>query len=243
MFKRFFWSLLVIFLLLGISLSLYSCAPKKEASKPEEKKEEAKGVITESAKVEEPVQEIEVTGELAKPKLKLTREGALIAADFDTCKKPNNLGGDFGAWNKDPNDFSQGCFDSFVSTIKRGDDGCSMQIMYDVDSVNPAYNGFWMRLEGVDLSAYKAISFWLKGDEMRGFTKVFKVELKNTKGHLGKYYVTEVTKDWKEIVIPLDKFAGLEDRTSMHEFVIVFEDRVATKKEGAIYIDDITFLK
>ncbi|MGE4357794.1 MAG: carbohydrate binding domain-containing protein [Candidatus Omnitrophota bacterium] len=244
MFKKFFWSLVVIILLVGIGFTLYSCAPKKEsATKPEEKKEEAKVVVSETAEKEEAKQEIEVTGELVKPKLKLTREGALIAADFDTCKKPNNLGGGFGAWNKDPNDFTQGCFDSFVSTIKRGDEGCSIQLMYDVDSPNPAYNGFWMRLQGIDLSDYKALSFWVKGDEVRGFTKVFKVELKNTKGQMGRYYVTEVTKDWKEIVIPLDKFAGLEDRTSMHEFVIVFEDRIATKKEGAIYIDDIVFLK
>ncbi|MCM8798493.1 MAG: hypothetical protein NC821_03390 [Candidatus Omnitrophica bacterium] len=249
MFKKIFWLVGVIFLPLAIGFFIYSCAPKKEsAQKPEEKKEE---VAKEVVKQEAGEEKIEVTGELAKPKLTLTREGALVVADFDTCKKPNNVGGDFGAWNKDPSDFTQGCFDSFVSTIKHGDEGCSIQLMYDVDSPNPAYNGFWMKLQGIDISDYKALSFWVKGDEMRGFTKVFKVELKNTKfswdrpsaGNMGRYYVTEVTKDWKEIVIPLDKFAGLEDKTSLAEFTIVFEDRIATKKEGAIYIDDIAFLK
>jgi len=39
---------------------------------------------------------------------------ALVVADFDTGDKPNNLGGDFGAWDKDPNDESQGCQLSFA---------------------------------------------------------------------------------------------------------------------------------
>lgn len=166
-----------------------------------------------------------------------------MVADFDTCKRPNNVGGDFGAWNKDPQDFTQGCFDSFISTIKHGDEGCSIQLMYDVLSDNPAYNGFWMKLNGINISEYKALSFWVKGDEVRGFTRVFRVELKNNKGEVGKCYVTEVTSAWKEIVIPFDKFTGITDFSSMSEFVIVFEDYIATKKEGAIYIDNISFLR
>jgi len=222
----FFGEIALVFVVLG--LMLFGCAPKKP--EPEEE-------ITEEVLLA-PEEKVEEVKEAAKPK-----ERFFVVADFDTCSKPNNVGGDFGSWNKDPTDFSQGTLDSFIPTIKHGDKGCSIQLMYDVLSDNPAYNGFWMKLNGIYISDYKKLSFWVKGDEMRGFTKVFKVELKNTKGQVGRCYVTEVTSDWKEIVIPFDKFSGINDFTSMSEFVIVFGDRIATKKEGAIYIDNIAFLK
>ncbi len=230
-------SWVLVFVVLG--LTLYSCAPKKPAPKPEEAETE-EGIVVEE-KIEKAAEKKDIV--VGKKKLAVPKEGVLMAADFDTCKKPNNVGGDFGAWNKDPQDFTQGCFDSFIPTIKHGEEGCSVQIMYDVLSPNPAYNGFWMKLNGIDLAGYNKVSFWVKGDEMRGFTKVFKAELKNNKGQVGKCYVTEATSEWKKIVIPFDKFAGITDFSSMSEFVIVFEDRIATKKEGAIYIDDIAFLK
>ena len=37
----------------------------------------------------------------------------LVILDFDTGDKPNNIGGDFGAWDKDPNDETQWCEISF----------------------------------------------------------------------------------------------------------------------------------
>jgi hypothetical protein len=163
----------------------------------------------------------------------------IIIADFDSGEKPNNVGGDFGAWDRDPEDMTQYAADSFISTIKRGDDGYSIQIYYDVDSPNPAYNGFWMDLAGIDASDNSVLSFWIKGDKMRGYTTTFKVELQNNKGEVGKYYVSSVSDDWKEIIIPLRSFGGLNDLSSLNELTIVFEDMTATKKEGAIYIDDI----
>lgn len=189
---------------------------------------------------------------VVRPKSKTTKEpseekkesrGTFLIADFNDCKKPNKLGGGFGAWDKDPKDFTQKAMDSFVSNIKHGEDGCSVQIAYDVISPNEAYNGFWMNLNGLDATEYNKFNFWVKGDDRRGFTKVFKVELKNTKGEVGKTYVTGLKDEWKKMTLPLSKFKQLTDFTTLKEFVIVFEDRIATAKEGAIYIDDIHLSK
>jgi len=86
----------------------------------------------------------------------------LMIADFDTGDKPNNLGGDFGAWDKDPNDDTQTCAVSFnFGDDPTGNtDGYSLQMDYDVDSPNPAYNGFWTTLEGKDFSVlYQSESY------------------------------------------------------------------------------------
>jgi len=167
----------------------------------------------------------------------------LYIHDFDRGAKPNRVGGDFGSWDKDPADFTQACMESFDSSVKHGNSGYSLRLDYDVDSPNPAYNGFWSKLEGLNASGYSKLVLWVKGDSDKGFTKVFKLELKNDKGEVGSYYITNVTKDWTKIEIPLEEMAGLTDLSSLSEFVIVFEDRIATVKEGTIYIDDIYFVK
>lgn len=235
--KKVLLSVWVSVMFVALGFILFSCGPKKQ--KPEPGKEVTEG---ETSIFEMPSKE-EKSREVAQKETTPSAEGILLVADFNTDKKPNNVGGDFGAWNGDSADFEQGCFESFISTTKHGDEGYSLQLMYDVDSSKPAYNGFWMKLNGIDISGYKDISFWVKGDAERGFTRVFKVELKNKQREVGSYYVTDIGPEWKEIVIALDNFKGIKDFSSMDEFVIVFEDRIATRKEGAIYIDDVSFVK
>ena len=170
-------------------------------------------------------------------------EEELLVADFDSGEKPSNIGGNFGAWDKDPSDFSQGCKEGFDSVNRLGSKGFAMKLDYDVDSSNPAYNGFWMLLPNLNGSNYDNLSFWIKGDSDDGYTTVFKTELKNAARQTGRYYVTNVTDQWQEVVVPLSDFKGLTDLTNLTEFVIVFEDRVASNKDGVIYIDDIKLTK
>jgi len=168
---------------------------------------------------------------------------SLLIADFDTGEKPNNIGGNFGTWDKDPADFSQGSSEAFDSVHRHGGQGFSMKIDYDVDSPNPAYNGFWMFLQNVDATGYDNLTFWVKGDPDKGYTTVFKIELKNAKRQIGRYYASNVTDQWQEIIIPLNQFKGMTDFSGLTELVMVFEDRVASNKAGVIYIDDIRFTK
>jgi hypothetical protein len=124
-----------------------------------------------------------------------------------------------------------------------GDRGYSLKLTYDVDSPFSAYNGFFTNLMGIDISDYKYLVFYVKGDKKAGFTKSLNLELKNDKKQVGRLFVEGITDEWKKMVIPLGQFTGINDFKVMKEFVIVFSDIGVTKKEGVIYIDDIYFSK
>ena len=176
--------------------------------------------------------------------LPLAPASSLVAADFNTGDRPNNLGGDFGSWDKDPEDPTQSCrmsFDPDDAVLPKGE-GYSLRLRYDVDSSNEAYNGFWMKLEGNDLSQYNTLSFYVKGDAKEGFTDRIKIEIK-TFEKTGFLYVGGITGQWKKISIPLKKFRKIKNFKPMNEFVIVFEDSMSVPKKGAILIDQIAFSK
>ncbi|MFH1800203.1 MAG: carbohydrate binding domain-containing protein [Candidatus Omnitrophota bacterium] len=168
----------------------------------------------------------------------------LVIADFDTGDKPNNIGGDFGGWDKDPNDESQGTQMSFDTDDSQGDAaGYAIRLDYDVDSPNPAYNGFWMKLNGEDATAYNTLNFYVKGDAKAGYTKRFKIELKDMTNKPSAYIVSGITDQWQKISIPFEKFRRIENWNSLNELVFVFDDINSSPKTGSILIDQITFSK
>jgi hypothetical protein len=167
----------------------------------------------------------------------------LIIADFDEEKKPNNVGGDFGSWNYAPNDETQGCWDAFEATDFTGGEGYAIAMEYDVKSPNPAFCGFWMKLGWMDVTPYDILSFWAKGDEVKGYTTRFKIELKNKQGARAVYTVSGIDGKWQEFSIPIKQSRSIKDWSKMDELTVVFDDILATKKVGKIYIDQITFKK
>jgi hypothetical protein len=168
----------------------------------------------------------------------------LVIADFDTGDKPNNIGGDFGGWDKDPNDESQGTQMSFDTDDSQGDaSGYAIRLDYDVDSPNPAYNGFWMKMNGEDATAYNTLNFYVKGDAKLGYTKRFKIELKDMTNKPSAYIVSGVTDQWQKISIPFEKFRRIENWNSLNEFVIVFDDINSSPKTGGILFDQLTLSK
>ncbi len=212
-------------------LILVGCVPLEEYRVKEEKTVKEPEVVEEKKTVEKKKVSAEKPGDI------------LMIDDFDDGEKPNNLGGDLGAWDRDPADETQTCREYFTSDVKCGEEGYSMKLEYDVDSPSPAFNGYWTKLQLIDITPYENLVFYVKGDREKGFTTQFKIELKNTKNQVGKYYVKGVTSDWQKVVVPLKNFVGITDFSKMTEFVVVFEDRIATDRDGAIYIDNLYFSK
>lgn len=168
--------------------------------------------------------------------------GELIVADFDTGDKPTNIGGDFGAWDKDPNDETQLCQMSFESDDALGDKlGYSIRLDYDVDSPNPAYNGFWMKLNDLDVTTYNTVNFYIKGDTTAGFTKRVKIELKDSTKQPAPFILSGLTDQWQKFSIPFEKFRRIKNWDALNEFVVVFDDINSNPKTGTIFVDHITF--
>jgi len=149
-----------------------------------------------------------------------------------------------------------------------GATGRCLQLTYDVTDSGPAsdpYPGSWAAyvtsLGDASINNYNYLSFWVKGALGREY---FKIELhhKNydyTKpvGYNSNYkaevYVTDyldggVTTGWRKVVIPLDAFANINDRTKIKELVFTFEYTQSTlndnsPKNSTVYISNISFGK
>ena len=173
--------------------------------------------------------------------LALAAAAELMVADFNNGTKPNNLGGDFGCWIKDPADPMQGCAEAFDAKDRYGSKGYALRLIYSVKSTKPAFGGLWMRLNDLDASRFGALAFRVRGDAGMGYTKTFKVELKDMADQSSHRYVNDVTDQWQDVVIPLAEFEGMANPRKLKELVIVFEDTTATAKQGVIYLDDIRF--
>jgi hypothetical protein len=163
----------------------------------------------------------------------------------------NNLGGEIGAWELDPEDSSQGIDISFDNRVKNGPSGNALKVSYNVNSGKNAANGFWAQLQDLDVSPYDHFEFWVKGDEAKGFTTVFKIEFKKTRmgedGYeetiKGSYTVKGVTGKWQKISIPLNVMNGMSDWRDIREMVVSFEKKRVDKPEGVLYFDDFAFVR
>ncbi len=182
----------------------------------------------------------ETTETVKKESKKEEKASALFIDDFDTAEKPNKFGGDSGTWNKDPEDLTQGCIMSFDGLVRYGEKGFSLKLDYDVDSPNAAYCGYWSKLQDKDISRYKYLVFYAKGDDVEGYTTKFILELKNA-NQSSKRIVEGINNSWQMFKIPLSEFREIKDWKSMKELVITFDDVTVTNKKGGIYIDEIYF--
>lgn len=168
-----------------------------------------------------------------------------VVARFDSGEPVNELGREIEIWLMgDGSDQTQGARMTFVKDDALGNpEGSSLRLDYDVDSENPAYNGMRMGLEGLNAAGYTYLNFYLKGDAAKGFTKALKIELIGSTKRPSPQMIQGVTADWKKFSIPLSDFWAISDWSKLEKFVVVFADINNDPKEGAIFIDHVSFSK
>lgn len=164
----------------------------------------------------------------------------LLVADFNRSKHETNTGHPFGAWDSDPGDPTHFCRARLVENERIGQTGFSLMLEYDVDSPNPAFNGFWMKLPQVRLRQYGALSFDIKGDRAKGYTHRLMLELKGN-SQVARYTLGGISDVWQRVRIPLWDFENVDSVREASEFVIVFEDQSVTQRVGTLYLENVRF--
>jgi len=165
----------------------------------------------------------------------------LMVADFNRGGWRTNLGDPFGGWDRDPEDPTQFCRPRLVDEPRMGSSGYSLKLSYDVESPNPAYNGFWMKLPLIPIRRFTVLSLAIKGDPEEGFTRRLKLELKDGRRRVADYTLDGITDQWAIVRISLRDFRNAHNLRNATEFVIVFDDEMVTEPVGAIYLDEVAF--
>ena len=192
----------------------------------------------------------------------ITDTEALID-DFEDEDPKNYLGGESGSWNMDPYDEAYSVKEEIVEEGGGENPNRALKITYDVDGPGAVELGYWSRLMDFDATNYDHLVLDVRGNEAEGFSSTFMIELKKYKDpqervhHLtGTAIVKNLTSEWQTIQIPFNSMTGLFDkanpkvwenpllsRTHLHEFVINLQSRRLDQKAGAIYIDNLRFVR
>jgi len=171
-------------------------------------------------------------------------EEVLVIDDFNDGNLQDKLGGTWEVWLRTQDDPTQNCKMSFVTEDALGNpSGQAVRLDYDVESENPAYNGFRAYLKDFDATPYKSLSLYLKGDPAPGLTQKVKIELIGPDKRPSPYVIDGITGEWQKFTVPLSEFWVVQDWTKLYQFVVVFADILNTPKTGTVYVDEVSFSK
>ncbi len=175
----------------------------------------------------------------------------LTVANFDKGSLTNDLNGPSGTWALEENNENNVCRAELVSNPRVGDKGYSLQLSYNVDAPwsQKAVNGFWTKLNSINLSKFDHLEFYAKGSSTGDFPSTFKVQLTKYRNRetgemmSGSYIIKDLGREWKKVSIPLNKMTGIVDWRKIEELVIVFQNRRLDRKIGTVFIDNIEFVR
>jgi len=171
----------------------------------------------------------------------IKKNGYFLLDNFDDCDL-NLLGRKINCYKKLPSV----CTFARTNEERVGPRGRSLRLDFKKESTGwCGYYSLLNQIEGkyYDLSPYKSASFMVKG---KNGGEKFQIGMADKNwviigdslkaGGVDKYLRGGVTKEWQEVIIPLEDF-GLLDFSQMGSFVIDFNE----KSEGTIYIDNLKF--
>ncbi len=163
----------------------------------------------------------------------------MVLDDFDRGSQVNNMGG-FGNVFGGTGGF---CLRSYQKVSSGGageDSGSILKLVYNV---NNGYAGYYSKLNGLDLTKYQRITFFVKGAKGG---EVFEVELGDGLGtyklDVRDYLPYGASTTWQKVSIPLNAFTDVKNWHQMQgNFAIVFEQYLGIPTNSTLYVDNIAF--
>lgn len=125
--------------------------------------------------------------------------------------------------------------------------GRSLKVNYALTAESDGSCGFVSMMPLIDLTNYQYLSFRIKGSA--GLDMV-QVEMGRENGEKSKLSIWDfiscgTNTEWRKVVIPLDNFWSLQQRTSIEKLVITFDQNAALANgsplTGEVYFDDFLF--
>jgi len=151
-----------------------------------------------------------------------------MVVNFDSCTGVTKLGGKMGPAYVPPDNLVE-------SYVPEGGPGCVARLEYDIAD----WGGFWIRLQGADLSPYGQLVFDIKADPQE-IPKEVKIELKRAGlQEVSIRRISGITTKWQTMSVNLEEFEGsLSSFTDMEELAFVFEAN-DSRSIGVVYLDNI----
>jgi len=114
-----------------------------------------------------------------------------------------------------------------------------VKVHFDVNSSLPAMGGFWLKIEGHDLSEYESLHLRMKAESDPPFTGNIALQFTDKDNRKAPYILSGVRSKWKDFEVPLQKFRRIRDWSSVKSFEIVIDDIHARPKEGILFVKEI----
>ncbi len=163
----------------------------------------------------------------------------LVMDNFNESSKRNVQGGFTGTFGGT----GGFCLESYQkgSSAGAGEDGGN--ILKLVYNVNNGYAGYYSKLNSIDLTKYRRLTFNVKGAKGG---EVFEIELGDGviayKIDIRDFLPYGASTTWQKVSIPLKAFVDVKNWKQMKgNFAIVFEQYLGTPTNSTLYVDNIIF--
>ena len=175
--------------------------------------------------------------------LRINKRNPLIVHNFNGPEPEKNVYGyDSEAKNLNTK-YEAVCNAKYIKDRTLHKKGKYLKLEYDV-TANNSEVGYVIPFHGFDLTYFKKISFYIKGDLKKGHTRQIKVDI-STWNTRETAIVKNITPEWKKVVINLDSFVRDDDNFNdegVENISFIIDNLTSEVTRGAIYLDDITLI-